>query len=90
MRIKCPHCGERSLDEFSYYGDAAPRRPDANAADALASFTDYVYLRDNKAGAHQELWYHGAGCRAWLCVSRDTNTHLIAGVQATSRVGEGK
>jgi sarcosine oxidase subunit delta len=28
MRIKCPYCGERALEEFSYRGDATVRRPD--------------------------------------------------------------
>ena len=36
------------------------RRPDPQAPDALAQFTAYVYLRDNPAGPHRELWYHGA------------------------------
>ena len=29
---------------------------------------NYVYLRDNPAGPTRELWYHAAGCRAWLVV----------------------
>jgi len=29
MRITCPHCGERSLEEFTYLGDASERRPEA-------------------------------------------------------------
>ncbi len=47
--------------------------------------TDYVYLRDNPAGAHRELWYHGAGCRSWLVVARDTRTHQIARSPRRSR-----
>ncbi|MDI9349798.1 MAG: sarcosine oxidase subunit delta [Candidatus Symbiobacter sp.] len=90
MRIKCPHCGERSLDEFSYYGDATLRRPEVNDQDAnlLAKFTDYVYLRDNPAGQHQELWQHQFGCRAWLVVTRDTNSHLMTEVTAAAQKGE--
>ncbi len=57
-------------------------RPDPNAADAADQFNTYVYLRDNPAGAHRELWYHGAGCQAWLAVERDTRTHAIAGVRS--------
>jgi sarcosine oxidase subunit delta len=26
---------------------------------------------------HQELWYHGGGCRSWLVVTRHTRTHDI-------------
>ena len=82
MRIACPHCGERDVREFSYLGDAAPVRPDPDAPDARERFTDYVYLRDNPAGLHRELWYHGVGCQAWLAVTRDTRTHEIRGVES--------
>ncbi len=27
MRIKCPYCGERALEEFTYRGDATVTRP---------------------------------------------------------------
>ena len=63
----------------------AAQRPDPQAADALERFTAYVYLRDNPAGAHRELWYHGAGCQSWLIATRDTRTHEIAGVEPASR-----
>ena len=82
MRIACPHCGERDVREFTCLGDATPTRPDPDAPDALARFTDYVYLRDNPAGSHRELWYHGAGCQAWLVVTRDTRSHVITGVES--------
>lgn len=82
MRIPCPHCGLRDVREFSYLGDAAPERPDPQAPDALDGYISYVYMRDNPAGPHRELWYHGAGCQAWLAVERDTRTHAIAGVHS--------
>jgi sarcosine oxidase subunit delta len=84
MRIKCPYCGERDASEFTYRGDAGPRRPDPDAPGAEAAFFDYVYLRDNPAGALSELWYHRAGCRSWLVVERDTRNHAIASVQLAS------
>lgn len=77
MRIRCPFCGERDASEFTYLGDAGSRRPDPAAPDAQAQFFDAVYLRDNPAGRHEELWYHGSGCRSWLRVTRDTRTHEI-------------
>jgi sarcosine oxidase subunit delta len=79
MRIPCPHCGPRDLREFSYLGDAAVKRPDPSAPDALAAFTRYVYLRDNPTGPLREFWYHAAGCQAWLVVVRDTRTHEMIG-----------
>ena len=78
MRIPCPHCGERDLQEFTCLGDATPRRP-TGLAGSVAAMHDYVYLRDNPAGPLRELWYHAAGCHAWLIVTRDTRTHAILG-----------
>jgi methylglutamate dehydrogenase subunit B len=82
MRIACPHCGARDVREFSYLGDATVERPDPGAPAALARFVDYVYLRDNPAGPHRELWYHASGCQAWLVVTRDTRTHAILAVES--------
>ena len=80
MRIACPYCGERDLQEFAYHGDAAKARPDGMEATPDAMH-EYVYLRDNPAGPHRELWYHAAGCHAWLAVVRDTRTHTITDVE---------
>ncbi len=79
MRIPCPFCGSRDAAEFSYLGDASVTRPDvaATGADSDAAMYNYVYLRDNPAGALKEYWYHGAGCHSWLVVERDTRTHRI-------------
>lgn len=77
MRLPCPFCGDRDAAEFAYRGDAAPERPDPAAPDA--AWIDYVYLRDNPAGAIRELWYHRGGCQGWIVVERDTRTHVVAG-----------
>ncbi len=77
MRIPCPFCGPRGNEEFTYLGDASVRRPDPAAADAQATFHNYVYLRENPSGAHREYWYHGGGCRRWLVVTRNIRTHAI-------------
>jgi sarcosine oxidase subunit delta len=39
-----------------------------------------IYVRDNPAGPHHELWYHASGCRSWLRVLRNTRTHEILAV----------
>jgi heterotetrameric sarcosine oxidase delta subunit len=90
MRITCPHCGARDVREFAYLGDADVQRPDPSTADAVERFTAYVYLRDNPAGVHRELWYHGSGCHTWLVVTRDTVTHAISGVSACAHGAETK
>ena len=74
MRIPCPYCGSRDIGEFVYRGDATLVRPEGDDATAMA---DYVYLRSNPMGAHEEHWYHAQGCRNWLVVTRDTLTHEI-------------
>jgi sarcosine oxidase subunit delta len=81
MRIKCPHCGERSLDEFVYHGDATVTRPDPSSPTAMADFVSYAFERTNAAGAHRELWYHSAGCHAWLVITRNLITHAITSVE---------
>jgi heterotetrameric sarcosine oxidase delta subunit len=80
MRIQCPFCGERDVGEFAYLGDANFVRPDPDAPAAEARFFEELYLRDNPAGPHEELWYHASGCRSWLRVRRDTRTHEILAV----------
>ena len=82
MRITCPHCGNRNLDEFIYLGDANAQRPDPAHPDALSAFVEYVYQRENPAGRHRELWFHNAGCHAWLVVTRDIRTHEIFAVES--------
>ena len=81
MRITCPCCGERGSEEFSYLGDAAPRRPEDGGAAPSEAWAEYVYLRDNPAGVMRDLWYHVGGCHAWLVITRDTRTHAIAEIR---------
>jgi heterotetrameric sarcosine oxidase delta subunit len=75
LLIPCPWCGPRAQVEFTYGGDATVQRPAPDAPEA--EWVAFVYLRDNPAGAHDELWFHGAGCRQWLKLRRDTRTHDI-------------
>ncbi len=60
MRISCPYCGERALEEFTYRGDATVTRPTSLEPAAEQAWVDYVYLRDNPAGLHREHWHHSA------------------------------
>ncbi|RWB66288.1 sarcosine oxidase subunit delta [Mesorhizobium sp.] len=82
MLIPHPLLGPRDAQEFTYLGDAALLdRPDGMAAGALGAFSEYVYLRDNPAGVHLELWFHEQGDRSWLVVTRNTVTHEILGAE---------
>ena len=80
MIIKCPYCGERPSEEFTYRGDARPKRPETVEAEVSDEWFDYVYLRDNVKGRMHEQWHHSGGCRAWLVLERDTGSHEIFGV----------
>jgi len=81
MRITCPVCGERPLEEFTYRGDATVSRPQPLSPDAMDAWHDYVYIRDNPKGRHREHWRHSGGCGAWLVVDRDTATHDVSAVR---------
>ncbi|WP_227284470.1 sarcosine oxidase subunit delta [Boseongicola sp. H5] len=76
MRITCPLCGDRDSREFSIRGhETYLDRPAPDAGEA--AWDNYLHLRDNPAGETAELWYHGAGCAAWLRVRRNTLTHEV-------------
>ena len=81
MIINHPHLGPRNAAEFTILGDAdLLKRPDWQADDADDAFYRYLYLRDNPAGLHRELWFHEQGDRSWLVVTRDTVTHAVVDV----------
>ena len=75
LLIPCPWCGPRAQVEFAYGGDATLKRPATDAS--VEAWAAFVYQRANPAGPHDELWFHGAGCRQWFRVRRDTRTHEI-------------
>ncbi|MEM1428759.1 MAG: sarcosine oxidase subunit delta [Pseudomonadota bacterium] len=80
MRIDCPVCGPRDLREFTPKGAACyATRPEGE--EWSEAWHEHLHLRENPAGRSEELWYHGAGCSAWLIVERDTRTHEIFSVR---------
>ena len=85
MRIVCPWCGPRPLNEFTYGGDANTERPKMPEDADLTTWMNHVYLRTNPAGLHKEYWHHVSGCRSWLKVTRDTTTHEIESVTLANR-----
>lgn len=82
MIINHPLLGPRDAAEFTYLGDASLiNRPDWQSETAAQDFYEYGYLRNNPAGIHRELWFHEAGDRSWLVVTRNTVTHEISNVE---------
>lgn len=88
MRISCPLCGERPLEEFVYRGDATVSRPEQEAP--VEAWVDYVYVRSNPKGLHKEHWRHAAGCGSWLAVERNTQTHDILQVVESRPTEDGQ
>ena len=91
MIINHPLLGPRDASEFVYLGDASLiDRPDGQGEGAEARMYEYVYLRDNPAGIHKELWYHEQGDRSWLVVTRNTVTHEITAVELARDVARAR
>ena len=86
LHIKCPHCGLRSQNEFSYGGDATVKRPELNKEVSDQDWDNFVYLRKSPRGKHLELWQHISGCRQWFNVARNTTTDEIVKIY---NMGEG-
>ena len=75
MRIRCPFAASATSRNSPIAAMPTVRRPPSLADGATDAWVDYVYNRDNPAGPHREYWYHAAGCRSWLVVTRDTRSH---------------
>ena len=91
MLINHPLLGPRDISEFTILGDAnLIERPDLEIKDTGTAFHDYLYLRDNPAGEHRELWFHEQGDQSWLVVSRNTLTHEITKVELAVDVARKK
>jgi sarcosine oxidase subunit delta len=74
LRITCPHCGVRAVEEFVYGEMPAPP---GNLTDPDARDLDRAFMHTNTEGVVTERWFHTAGCRRWLTVQRDTRTNVI-------------
>jgi len=78
LRINCPWCGLRDELEFNYGGEAHVVRPALDSTDA--SWSDYLFNKENPKGIHYERWMHSYGCRRWFNAARDTVTHEVHAV----------
>ena len=70
IRIHCPNCGERPIEEF-LYGEVPVVPESITDPDARAFF------HDNPEGPVVERWFHAFGCRRWTTVERDTRTDEV-------------
>lgn len=76
LKIRCPHCGVRPLEEF-LYGEI-PAVPDF-LTDPDERDLDRAFMHDNPEGPVTERWFHAYGCRRWLTAVRDTRSDEILG-----------
>ena len=44
LEIKCPYCGKRSQNEFSYGGDASVKRPQLGKEISDKEWDDFIYF----------------------------------------------
>ncbi|MFK7867110.1 MAG: sarcosine oxidase subunit delta [Alphaproteobacteria bacterium] len=78
LAIPCPCCGMRPHSEFTYDGDASIKPLDYSALETPPEIAAaYVYDRKNIMGDIDEYWQHSSGCRQWLVVTRNSQTHQI-------------
>ena len=76
IRIPCPFCGERPVEEF-VYGEVFDI-PES-ITDPEARNLDRAFMKNNAEGVQREAWFHTYGCRRWLYLNRDTRTDEIVG-----------
>jgi sarcosine oxidase subunit delta len=86
LLIRCPYCAaERPEIEFRNAGEAHIARPADPAGSDDASWTAFLYLRENPKGLIAERWRHVHGCGRFFNALRDTVSDRFV---ATYRAGE--
>ena len=75
MLLPCPWCGLRDAVEFGYVGELVARP--APGTDDPKTWSDYLYVRENRPGWTTERWYHRAGCRRYVVLERHTVTNEV-------------
>jgi sarcosine oxidase subunit delta len=77
LTITCPVCGaEGDETDFHYGGEAHIVRPATLDPEGVSDQAqrDYLYIRKNPRGLHQERWMCARGCGKWFHALRDTVT----------------
>jgi heterotetrameric sarcosine oxidase delta subunit len=77
IQLKCPHCGERNVQEFRYGGEYNSRPKEPMMA-TNEEWTNYLFMRANKSGEQREWWYHRSGCQTWFLAERNTHTNIVS------------
>jgi methylglutamate dehydrogenase subunit B len=72
VKITCPFCGGRDVEEFQFR---------SVIAEAQSTAFERVYERVNDASNSLEYWQHALGCRVWLVIRRNPSTGEIGDVR---------
>jgi heterotetrameric sarcosine oxidase delta subunit len=75
LMIPCPTCGRRPYTEF-WCGGELPEGGHGATADPEGDYRR-VWLKRNRAGDQLERWFHHAGCRRWVTLTRNTISNEI-------------
>lgn len=75
IKIPCPHCGPRAIEEYAY-GEVFD--VPAGITEPEARNLDRAFMHNNVEGRVREAWFHVYGCRRWVYVERDTRTDTLS------------
>ena len=71
--VTCPICGTRNATEFHYGGEYRPR-PSVTENEG---WTDYLYMKHNRAERQIEWWFHRSGCGLWFLAERHMKSNQV-------------
>ena len=77
MRLCCPFCGPRELEEFQFH---------KTLPNGGTSPFERTYLRVDDLTLSREHWQHLRGCRAWLEVERNPSSGAVLSVRMLAPV----
>jgi sarcosine oxidase subunit delta len=80
LQIPCPWCGPRAETEFTCGGEGGIVRPTATETLTDTQWGDYLFMRKNLKGAHNEQWRHSSGCGRWFNAQRCTVSYRFLAV----------
>ena len=75
LRIRCPFCGDRDAEEFVFGGEMRAVPSQTASAD---EHYEFAWIATNATGDQPERWYHVAGCRRWVTLTRNTTTNAMS------------
>jgi heterotetrameric sarcosine oxidase delta subunit len=75
LRLPCPHCGPRPIEEF-VYGEVTAVSDSVVEPDERN--VDLAFMASNPEGWTTERWFHSFGYRRWMTIRRNSTTDRIA------------